>query len=68
MSNTPPTQLRFDPSAEFTVRTDFEGGGLSSDLGHLLLRGVDQQIELIPRLVAAIDDRRLCHAAQSPGN
>ncbi len=37
---------------------DFDGGGLSSDLGPLLLRGVDQQIGLISRLAAAIDDRR----------
>ncbi len=58
MSNTTPTQLRFDPSAGFTVRADFAGGGLSSDLGPLLLRGVDQQIGLTSRLAAAIDDRR----------
>ena len=53
-----PIQLRFAPSAGFTLRTDFNGGGLSSDLGPLLLRGVDQQIGLTGRLSAAIDDRR----------
>ena len=58
MPNFIPTQLCFDPSAGFTIRADFDGGGLSSDLGPLLLRGVDQQIGLISRLAAAIDDRR----------
>ena len=36
----------------------FEGGGLSSDLGPLLLRGVNQQIGLTARLTSTIDDRR----------
>lgn len=58
MSNSTPFQLRFAPSAGFTLRADFEGGGLSSDLGPLLLRGVDQQIGLTARLAAAVDDRR----------
>ena len=53
-----PTQLRFAPSAGFTLRADFDGGGLSSDLGPLLLRGIDQQIGLTERLSAALDDRR----------
>ena len=42
MSDFTPKQLRFSPSAGFTVRADFAGGGLSSDLGPLLLRGVDR--------------------------
>ncbi len=58
MTNTIPNQLRFAPSAGFTVRADFDGGGLSSNLGPLLLRGVDQQIGITTRLAAAIDDRR----------
>ena len=58
MTNSTPTQLRFAPSAGFSIRADFNGGGLSSDLGPLLLRGVDQQIGLTARLTAAIDDRR----------
>jgi hypothetical protein len=58
MTNSTPEQLRFAPSAGFTVRADFEGGGLSSDLGPLLLRGIDQQIGLTARLTSAIDDRR----------
>lgn len=57
-SNSTPTQLRFAPSAGFTIRADFEGGGLSSDLGPLLLRGIDQQIGLTARLAGALDDRR----------
>jgi len=56
--NSTPTQLRFAPSAGFTIRADFAGGGLSSDLGPLLLRGIDQQIGLTARLAAAFDDRR----------
>jgi hypothetical protein len=31
---------------------------MSSDFGALLLRGIDQQIGLVARLTAAIDDRR----------
>ena len=58
MTNSTSSQLRFTPSAGFTIRADFDGGGLSSDLGPLLLRGVDQQIGLIARLAAAVDDRR----------
>ncbi|NHZ94126.1 hypothetical protein F2P45_34885, partial [Massilia sp. CCM 8733] len=37
---------------------DFAGGGLSSDLGPVLLRGVDLQIGLTRRLAAALPDRR----------
>ena len=58
MSNSTPHQLRFSPSAGFSIRADFNGGGLSSDLGPLLLRGTDQQIGLTSRLAAALDDRR----------
>jgi hypothetical protein len=58
MPNSTPAQLRFSPSAGFSIRADFAGGGLSSDLGPLLLRGVDQQIGLTARLAAALVDRR----------
>ena len=58
MTNSTPSQLRFAPSAGFTIRADFNGGGLSSDLGPLLLRGVAQQIGLTARLTAALDDHR----------
>ena len=58
MSISTPPQLRFAPSAGFTLRADFEGGGLSSDLGPIPLRGVDQQIGLTARLTDARDDRR----------
>jgi hypothetical protein len=58
MSNSTPTQLRFTPSAGFSIRADFAGGGLSSDLGPMLLRGIDRQIGLISRLTSAIADRR----------
>ena len=68
MSNFTPKQLRFPPSAGFTLRADFAGGGLSSDLGPLLLSGVDRQIGLTSRLAAAINDRRhpsyIDHATQ----
>ncbi len=68
--NSTPAQLRFVPSAGFTIRANFAGGGLSSDLGPLLLRGIDQQIGLNARIITAIGDRRhpgyVKHAVQ-PG-
>ena len=36
-----PEQLRFASIPGCTIRADFAGGGLSSDLGPLLLKGVD---------------------------
>jgi len=51
-------QLRFPPVDGMTVRGDFEGGALSSDFGPMLLRGIDQQIDLTHRLAQAFDDQR----------
>ncbi len=51
-------QLRFASIPGCTIRADFAGGGLSSDLGPLLLKGVDRQIGLTARVCAAIDDTR----------
>lgn len=51
-------QLRFASIPGHTVRADFAGGGLSSDLGPLLLRGVDRQIGLTERINAALVDTR----------
>ena len=56
--NSTPEQLRFASIPAHTVRADFAGGGLSSDLGPVLLRGVDLQIGLTKRLAAALPDRR----------
>ncbi len=56
--NFTPEQRRFASIPGFTVRADFEGGGLSSDLGPLLLQGVDRQIGLTERLSAALIDTR----------
>lgn len=53
-----PEQLRFPPAAGYTVRADFTGGEISSDLGALLLSAVDRRIGLIDRLTAAITDLR----------
>lgn len=53
-----PEQLRFPPSSGFTVRADFSGGEISSDLGVLLLDAVDRRIGLIDRLTNAIEDPR----------
>lgn len=53
-----PEQLRFPPSAGFTIRADFAGGEISSDLGALILGAVDQRIGLIDRLTRAIADPR----------
>ena len=51
-------QLRFPSIPAHSVHADFAGGGLSSDLGPVLLRGVDLQICLTKRLAAALSDRR----------
>lgn len=58
MTHSISTPLRFPPVSGLTVRADFEGGALSSDLGPLLLRGVDRQLGLIDRLSASIHDAR----------
>lgn len=56
--NSTPEQLRFPSIPGCTLRADFQGGGLSSDFGPMLLRSVDRQIGLTERLCAAIDDER----------
>ena len=56
--NSTPEQLRFASIPGHTIRADFAGGGLSSDLGPLLLSGVDRQIGLTQRLTAALVDTR----------
>ena len=56
--NSTPEQLRFASIPAHSVRADFAGGGLSSDLGPILLRGVDLQIGLTRRIAAALPDRR----------
>ena len=56
--NSTSEQLRFPSIPGHSVRADFAGGGLSSDLGPVLLRGVDLQIGLTKRLAAALPDRR----------
>ena len=53
-----PEQLRFPPAAGYTVRADFAGGEISSDLGALVLAAVDRRIGLMDRLAAAINDSR----------
>ena len=51
-------QLRFASIPAHCVRADGGGGGLSSELGPILLRGVDLQIGLIKRIAAALPGRR----------
>ena len=51
-------QLRFPPAAGFTVRADFAGGEISSDLGALILSTLDRRIGLIDRMTGAIADSR----------
>ncbi len=51
-------QLCFPPVDGLTVRGSFDGGALSSDFGPMILRGIDRQIGLTPRLAAAFEDRR----------
>ena len=64
--NSTPEQLRFASIPGCSIRADFAGGGLSSDLGPLLLKGVDRQIGLTERVYAAIDD--ICHAHVKAGS
>ena len=56
--NSTSEQLRFASIPRHTIRADFNGGGLSADLGPLLLRGVDRQIGLTERIDAALVDTR----------
>ena len=53
-ANSTPEQLRFPLAAGFTVRADFTGGEISSDVCALLLSAVNGSILLIDRLTAAI--------------
>ncbi|PIL38331.1 transposase [Massilia psychrophila] len=55
--NFTPEQLRFASIPARSARADFAGSGLSSDLGPVLLRGVDLQIGLT-HIAAALPDRR----------
>jgi hypothetical protein len=56
--NFTPKKLRFASIPGHTIRADFAGGGLSSDLGPLLLRGIDRQIGLTERINGAVVDTR----------
>lgn len=58
MPNSKPEQLRFHAIDGLTVRGDFEGGALSSDLGTLLLKETENHCGLIARLASAIQDTR----------
>lgn len=51
-------QLCFHPVDGQTVRGSFDGGALSSDLGPLLVRGIDREIGLTERLANAFKDQR----------
>lgn len=58
MSYSTSEPLRFPPIAGMTIHAEFAGGAMSSDFGPLILRGLDQHIGLIDRLVQAVDDQR----------
>jgi hypothetical protein len=53
-----PANLKFPPVQGHTVRADFDGGAMSSDIGPLILRGVDKQTGLSAAIAAAIHDWR----------
>jgi hypothetical protein len=53
-----PEQRRLSPVAGSTVRADFTGGEVSSDLGALVLSAGDRRSGLIDRLTGAIADYR----------
>jgi hypothetical protein len=44
MSKFTQERLRFPPVDGLSVRADFDGGAMSSDIDPLILRDVDQQI------------------------
>ena len=58
MTNSTPEQLRFPPIDSLSIRADFKGGALSTDIGPMLLRAVDRQVGLSDHLARAFDDRR----------
>jgi hypothetical protein len=58
MSNCTAESLRFPPVAGLTIRAEFDGGPMSTDIGPLLLREVDRPVGLTERLAQAIEDRR----------
>ena len=51
-------QLRFPAINGLTVRADFNGGVLSTDLGPLILGGVDRQIQVAHQMTKAFNDQR----------
>ena len=53
-----PEQLRFPASNGLTIRADFNGEVLSTDLGPLILGGVDRQIQLTHQMAEAFNDQR----------
>ena len=50
--------LHFPPVDGLTVRGEFNGGALASDLGPMILRGIDRHIGLTARLAEAFGDPR----------
>ncbi|MFQ5668463.1 MAG: IS1380 family transposase [Candidatus Binatia bacterium] len=52
------TSFVFEPHGRRQVVARFDGGAITSDAGALLLRQVDQRLDLLPRLAACFHDRR----------
>ncbi len=52
------TSFIFEPHGRRDVVARFDGGAITSDAGALLLRQVDQRLNLLPRLAACFHDRR----------
>ena len=52
------TQLEFQPFGRRNVVGRFDGGRLTSDAGGLLLREVNQQLDLLPRRASCFTDHR----------
>ena len=52
------TSFVFEPHGRREVVACCDGDAITSDAGALLLRQVDQQLDLLPRLAACFDDRR----------
>jgi len=58
MTDCNPTQLEFSSCQGRKVQADFKGGNVSSDGGVLLLREVDQRLNLLSRAAKLFDDDR----------
>lgn len=58
MTNCTLTQLEFPPLKRRKIQAEFSGGAITSDAGVLLLRSVDQRLQLTERVAEDFHDLR----------